>query len=170
MIQITAEVKTLESSGFKRALEALRLIAKKAPPLVKVGFPAGKVAGDLISIAYWNHEGTSRAKGDVFRRNGKTGISGPIPPRPFIQVAMYAGQGDLRAFIRAEAKAIVSGKGDIRQSLERLGMMGAQMIQDQIGSNMAPANSPMTIALKGSSATLIDTGRIRQSVTWKIDG
>ena len=169
MIQITADVKTLESSGFKRALEALRLIAKKAPPLVKVGFPAGKVAGDLISIAYWNHEGTSRAKGDVFFRNGKFGISGPIPPRPFIQVAMYAGQGEIRTFIRAEAKAIMQRKGDIRRSLERLEIMGAQLIEDQIGSNMGPVNSPMTIALKGSSATLIDTGRMRQSVTWKID-
>lgn len=169
MISVTAEFKTLESGRFRRVLEALKIVAKKAPPLVKVGFPAGKVAGDLISIAYWNHEGTSRAKGDVFFKNGKFGMSGPIPPRPFIQVAMYAGQGEIRTFIRAEAKAIMQGKGDIRRSLERIGIMGAQLIEDQIGSNMAPANSPMTIELKGSSATLIDTGRMRQSVTWKID-
>lgn len=166
MIQITATVE--QSGGLKERLAKI-LAGLKGPTKVKVGFPAGKVAGDLISIAYWNHEGTSRAKGDVFLRNGKVGISGPIPPRPFLTIAMMKGRGQVRAFVRSEAKALLNGERQVRQSLDRLGMLGVQLIQDQIGSNMGPANSPMTVELKGSSATLIDTGRMRQSVTWKVD-
>ena len=136
--------------------------------MVKVGFPKGQVAGDLITIAYWNHEGTNRQSGDVFFKNGKFGISGPIPPRPFITMAMFKARGKLRAFMRAEAKAIVNGKRNLEQSLARLGMMAQDAIQMQIGSNMDPANSPMTIELKGSSRTLVDSGRMMASVTWEI--
>jgi hypothetical protein len=35
---------------------------------------------------------------------------------------------------------------------------------------MTPPNSPVTIALKGSSKPLIDTGEMRGAVTWKVDG
>lgn len=166
MIQITT---TLEKSGDLKGRLQKILSGLKGPTKVKVGFPAGKVAGDLISIAYWNHEGTSRAKGDVFFRNGKFGISGPIPPRPFLTFAMMKGKGQIRAFVRQEAKALIKGDAQVRQSLERIGDMGARLIQAQIGSSMGPANSPMTVALKGSSATLIDTGRMLQAVTWKVD-
>lgn len=145
--------------------------ALRGPSKVKVGFPAGKVAGDLVTIAFWNHEGTNRAKGDVFFKNGKLGFSGPIPPRPFITVAMFKGRGEIKAMIRAEAKRLVfaGNAAPMRYALERIGMMGASLIQDQIGSNMGPPNSPMTVELKGSSATLIDSGRMRQSVTWVLD-
>ncbi len=37
-------------------------------------------------------------------------------------------------------------------------------IKEAIDSNIPPANSPRTIALKGSSHTLIDTGTLRSSV------
>ena len=152
------------SKTFKEILKAT-----KGPTKVKVGFPSGKAPGDLISIAYWNHEGTDRAKGDVFMRNDKVGISGPIPPRPFITVAMYKGRRQIRYFLGATAKAMLQGKADLKTGLTKLGMTGQDMIQVQIGSGMGPANSPMTIYLKGSSKTLVDNGRMFQSVTWDLD-
>lgn len=142
---------------------------KEPSPMVKVGFPAGKVSGDVVTIAYWNHEGTNRAKGDVFFRNGKVGISGPIPPRPFITIAMFKHRAQFRSFMRAQAKAIVEGKTTFAQALPKLGMMGQDAIQTTITSGVGPPNSPMTIALKGSSKTLVDQGRMLQSVTWALD-
>ena len=129
---------------------------------VKVGFPAGKAPGDLIAISVYNHEGT---------RGGASGggWGGPIPPRPFITQAFYKGRGEFKRFVRAEARGILTGRISISQSLPRLGLWGQQEIQDQIGSNMAPANSPVTVALKGSNRTLVDTGRLRASVTWALE-
>ncbi len=134
----------------------------KGEAKVKVGFPAGKVPGDIVTIAFWNHEGT---------RGGASGggWGGPIPPRPFIQQAMFKGRGELKTFLRAEAKGILTGRIGLAQALPRLGIWGQQKIQDQIGSNMAPANSPVTVALKGSNRTLTDTGRLRSSVTWALE-
>ncbi len=168
MVRISAKVQIVQKGDAAGRLKKIAA-ATKGPTKVKVGFPSGKAPGDLISIAYWNHEGTNRAKGDVFMRNGKTGISGPIPPRPFITVAMFKGRGKIKTFLRGEAKAILSGKADLKISLTRLGMTGQDMIQHQIGSGMGPANSPMTIYLKGSSGTLRDSGRMFQSVTWDFD-
>jgi len=170
MVSITTRLK-VEHKGvdLMRRLRKVKFSLTNDPKKVKVGFPAGKAPGDLISIAYWNHEGTNRAKGDVFMRNGKTGISGPIPPRPFITVAMFKGRRVIKMALYAETKALFDGKSDLKKSMTRLGMAGQDLIQVQIGSGMGPANSPMTIFLKGSSKTLVDNGRMFQSVTWDFD-
>lgn len=168
MVKISATLKVERKGDAAKHLAKLRK-ELAGPKMVKVGFPAGKVAGDLITIAFWNHEGTNRAKGDVFMRNGKVGISGPIPARPFITVAMFKGRGEVKALLRKEARAIVDGKLTMSAALPTIGMVGQDLIQVQIGSNMGPPNSGMTIALKGSSKTLVDQGRMFQSVTWAID-
>lgn len=127
--------------------------ALKGPSKVKVGLPAGKADSDIVSIAIWNHFGTSRG----------------IPPRPFITVAMYKGRGEIRMNLRKIAYNVTVNGKPMTPELQKLGVYGAGKIQDQIASNMPPANAPSTIAQKGSSRTLIDTGRMRQSITWALD-
>jgi len=169
MVSISVKVDRKGPDLAERA-KKIRAALAKGPYAVKVGFPAGAVAGDLISIAYWNHEGTNRAKGEPFKNaNGKFGISGPIPPRPFITVAMYKGRNEIRQHLIAETEALIAGRLDLKAGLERVGMLGKDLIQVQITSNMGPPNSPMTIELKGSSGTLRDSGRMRASVTYVFD-
>ena len=170
MVSITTRLK-VEHKGIDlmRRLRKIKFSLSNDPKKVKVGFPSGKAPGDLITIAYWNHEGTDRAKGDVFFKNGKFGISGPIPPRPFITMAMWKGRRVIKMALYAETKALFAGKSDLKKSMTRLAMAGQDMIQMQIGSSMGPANSPMTIQLKGSSRTLVDNGRMMGSVTWDFD-
>ena len=38
------------------------------------------------------------------------------------------------------------------------------------GDDIEPGNHPITIAIKGSSGTLRDTGRLAQSISGKIEG
>jgi hypothetical protein len=158
-IRVTVD---LERKGdIKKLLErVLRNMGQEAK--VKVGFPAGKSPSDIIAIATYNHEGT---------RGGASGggWGGPIPPRPFITQALFKGRGELKQFMRAEARNILLGRITPKQALPRLGIWGQQQIQDQIRSNMRPKNSPVTVRLKGSDKTLIDSGRMLQSVTWAIE-
>lgn len=153
-IRVTIEA---ESRGNAKAMleRILRDFAKVrgGEAKVKVGFPAGTSGSDIIAIAVYNHEGTSRG----------------IPPRPFITRALYQARGELKTFLRAEARGILTGKISVAQALPRLGIWGQGKIQQQIGSNMPPPNAPSTIRQKGSNKTLIDTGRMRQSVTWAIE-
>jgi len=125
----------------------------QGPKAVKVGFPKGKADADIVSIAIWNHFGTSRG----------------IPARPFITLAMFKSRREIRDALRKIAKNTVDTGTPIAAQLPKLGVFGAGKIQDQIAANTPPPNAPSTIRQKGSSRTLIDTGRMRQSVTWEID-
>lgn len=166
---LVVSVKTTQKGNLAKHIDKM-FKAANGPKDVKVGFPAGAAPGDVIDIAFWNHYGTSRAKGDVFFRNGKVGISGPIPARPFIAMAMWRSRGEIRASMRQAAKSIFQGKYDMRTALEKLGMLGSNKIKDTITGGAFVPNSGMTVMLKGSSAPLIDNGRMLGAVTWKVVG
>lgn len=126
--------------------------ALKGPSKVKVGLPAGEAPGDVVEYAHYNEFGTER-----------------IPERPFIRTTMREQGGKYMRGLKSEAKQILRGQTSMSGTLNRLGMVAAGDIQDTIGSNVPPPNAPSTIAQKGSSGTLIETGRMRQSMTWKVD-
>jgi hypothetical protein len=151
-VSVTVKIER-KGDDLEKRIKEIRAALAKGPLLVKVGFPAGKVPSDLISIAFWNHEGTSRG----------------IPPRPFITEAMFTGKTRIRTQLRTTVKGILAGKGDLKGGLMRVAMLGQDLIQVQIGSNMPPPNAPSTVAAKGSSRTLVDTGRMMASVTWDWD-
>jgi hypothetical protein len=139
------------------------------PNNVKVGFPAGAADGDVISRAVWNEFGT---------RGGASGggWGGPIPERPFMRNAMRDGKGKIEQAMKTAAISMVrtaaaggNGAALKRQALAKLGVLGQGLIQTEITSLSSPPNSPVTVELKGSSNPLIDSGEMRQSVTWKVD-
>lgn len=128
---------------------------------VKVGFPAGKTGGDIIEKAVYNHFGTSGG-----------GWGGPIPERPFMTSAMRDNREKYRRQMRAAAERIVTSEdpdAQMRQELERLGFAAVNDIKREIVSLSSPPNSPLTVALKGSSNPLIDSGELHNAVTWEIE-
>ena len=106
----------------------------------------------LIDVAIWNEYGTSR-----------------IPQRPFMRIA-----ADKNADKWADAAQKLSGMvadGSIGASHAKniIGVQAVGDIQEVIGSNALQANAPATIMRKGSAAPLIDTGRLRQSIKFKVE-
>lgn len=134
----------------------------RGPKQVKVGFPAGDADSDVINRAVWNEFGT---------RGGASGggWGGPIPERPFLRNAMRSNQSAYRTAMKSSAAKLLSGKADLRQTLSKLGIRAQGDVQAEITALTSPENSEVTIALKGSSKPLIDTGEMRAAVTWKID-
>ncbi|WP_414899345.1 hypothetical protein [Rhizobium cremeum] len=128
------------------------------PTIVEVGFPAGETDSDVLERAVFNNFGTER-----------------IPERPFMQNAMRANRTSYRSAMIAGAKEIVraaaAGKDPgkvMRQVLRKLGIKAQGDIQEEITSLQSPPNAPSTIAQKGSSNPLIETGELRASVTFKV--
>lgn len=152
MVQIRTKV-TLRRRGNVANHIAKIDKAVQGPKAVKVGFPKGKADADLVSIAIWNHFGTSRG----------------IPPRPFITIAMFKNRREFRAALRKIAKGAVENGTPLAVQMPKLGALGAGKIQDQIANNTPPPNAPSTVRQKGSSKTLIDTGRMQGGVTWEIE-
>lgn len=129
---------------------------------MKVGFPAGSADGDNIQKAIWNEFGT---KGGA----SGGGWGGPIPERPFMRNASRNNRAKYMEAMRKSALKLLRSETTLSSVLSKLGILAQGDIQAEITSLSSPANSPTTIALKGSSKPLIDTGAMRGSVTWKVD-
>ncbi len=140
----------------------LTALGLDGPSQVKVGFPKSKALGSNIEKAVFNEFGT---------RGGASGggWGGPIPERPFMRNAMRDNRNKYRNALRQSARAILLSETSMKAVLGKLGALAQGDIQGEITSLRTPPNSPVTIALKGSSNPLIDTGAMRQAVTWIVE-
>ena len=96
-----------------------------------------------------------------------------IPPRPVLEPAL--GQKEVKKSMsgcmrQALFEAVVKGSIDgAENELEKAGMIGRDACKKYItdGTHLAP-NAPSTIAKKGSSTPLIDTGALLNSITYEV--
>lgn len=156
---VTASIKRVTHWALGKAVKHLAT----GPKRVKVGFPKGEADGGNIAKAVWNEFGT---------RGGASGggWGGPIPERPFMRNALRANRGKYQDAMRSSAVKILRGSTSLTVVMSKLGIVAQGDIQAEITSLSSPPNSPVTIALKGSSNPLIDTGEMRGAVTYKVDG
>lgn len=136
----------------KKYLEELEKLKKK--PYVKVGFPAPSFSkpreDDALTVgevAVYNEFGTET-----------------IPERSFIRTTFDEKKYQIQDFIDQVVGEISDGKYTTEQGLERIGLYGAKLIVEKIRTSVPPPNAPSTIARKGSSNTLVDTGQMVQTL------
>lgn len=89
---------------------------------------------------------------------------GNMPERSFIR----AGTDEARPQIGRLSEHLVKGEADAVTAANQLGAFAAAKIQAKIVAGPFVPNSEATVAKKGSSRPLIDTGQMRQSVTWAV--
>ena len=113
--------------------------------------------------------GLSNAQLMYIHENGSPANN--IPARPVLQMGIadeeasgriqdYLGEGSRRAL-----------KGDIagaQQAWEKAGMVGVNSVLGKFTDGSLAPNAPATIARKGSDTPLIDTGALRQSITYVV--
>ncbi len=100
------------------------------------------------------------------------GASGAgIPERSFVRATFDA---RVRAWTRLLGKVAQKIYDTSPTSPDRLlGIVGEKVRSDivnMINQGIPPALKPATIARKGSSKPLIDTGQLKGSITWRIAG
>ena len=131
---------------------------------VRVGFQddgtmASKREGDsvtdaevsLLDVAMWNELGTANS-----------------PSRPFLRNSVDDNASKISAFCRAQLKRIAQGSADAQDILKKIGVMQKGLVQEKIANGSFEANAPSTVKKKGSDKPLIDTGRMRQSVSYVV--
>ena len=127
--------------------------------VAKVGFPHEKnpihqEARVKVAELAFIHEYGSQAQG--------------IPSRPFMRLTGKREKAKVKLLLRSVTKLILRGALTKRQAMGRVGIFYAAEMQETIahhGRVVLQANSPATIARKGSSAPLIDTGTMKNSIT-----
>ena len=96
------------------------------------------------------------------------GVTGPhtvnIPARPWLNPGVNAGNEE---YLKIIERALDNGE-TLNTALERVGVVAVGMVQKYMTELKTPPNAPSTIKAKGSSNPLIDSGALRQSVTFKV--
>jgi hypothetical protein len=94
-----------------------------------------------------------------------------IPERSFIRRTFNEseGQAELKAIYSKIARAVIAGKLTAEQAIQLLGMKMQSMVRNRILVDMIPPpNRPSTVARKGSSRPLVDTGQLVGALTYEV--
>lgn len=138
-----------QGSGLKKLIAGIDL--SKGVKGYKVGWPASATYPDgqeVAAVALWNEFGVPENN---------------LPERPFFRQANKKFSGQAAKLIRKFAE---NGKITKRGN-EKLAQRHVSMVKMQIRDLKEPPNTPETIAAKGSSNPLIDTGLMRRTVDYE---
>ncbi len=91
-----------------------------------------------------------------------------VPKRPFIAPAIEKNGRKYFAFISKELTPIFRRRRTINAAWEKVGTMAVADIQQYMVTARFTPLAPITIKRKGSSKPLIDTGQMRQSITYRV--
>lgn len=132
---------------YQRELEAARVTE------VVVGIHQGDIADgqQIADYAAKNEYGTSK-----------------IPERSFMRSSFDENVDVISRELSGRYGQMVEGRITTRVALGLVGLKVQDLIKQKIDSSVRPANSAATIAMKGSSHTLINTGAMKNSVHYVI--
>lgn len=91
-----------------------------------------------------------------------------VPERSFIRRTFTAKESEVTAMITRLLGAVVNKGMSASRALELLGAFAAAEVKKTITEGVSPPNAPSTVAKKGSSRPLIDTGRLLGSIQYKV--
>ena len=91
-----------------------------------------------------------------------------IPERSFIRAGFEYAREDLEKLVDKALPLVLTLKLQPNEFYKLLGEMAVGRIHKYIQDLSSPPNSAMTIKRKKSSHPLIDTGRLTQSITYKV--
>lgn len=154
MISVSATVQDKKPNFFKKILERAKGFTEKG---VAVGFPAGRLNAphydnkqSIIDVAIKNNYGLG------------------VPQRDFMTPSSKKWMKFFTESLDKVKDGINKGSIDPEKFLALMGQKGSDIISQEIIDLDTPPNSPVTIALKGSSNPLVDTGDMARSTTWQI--
>ena len=137
----------------EKALKELERIGKvfgKGPNGVKVGLPQGSndyPDGTSVTMVGTVHEfGSSR-----------------VPERSFLRSTVIEKKRDYKTLFRKLSYKIIKGDMDTKQALGIVGLAVQTDVQDKI----TDIDSPPLVYREGNP--LVDTGHLRQSITYEVD-
>jgi hypothetical protein len=91
-----------------------------------------------------------------------------IPQRSFIRGWYDERQAFIADTLRTQLQAVIAGKRPIEQAAERIALAFEGDVKRRIAQNIPPPLAPATIARKGSSVALIDTGQLRNAIRGQV--
>ena len=111
------------------------------------------------------NEGVSIAEYAAFNEFGTR----TIPERPFMRKTFDDNLANYNKLIERLFKGMLGGKLDAKMAFSILGQQTEDDMKNTIMTGNFAPNSDYTIAKKGSSRPLIDTGTMRNSIRYEVE-
>ena len=92
-----------------------------------------------------------------------------IPERSFIRMPIQDNKKELQELQRKLLRDTILGSKSIGESLAIIGEKAQSDMIAAINAGIEPELDPATIAAKGSSTPLIDSGQLKQSIRYKVE-
>jgi len=105
---------------------------------------------------------------DIAFKNNFGSFKDKIPARPFGSTLIPRYQEKIRKAFKKEILAYLEKKQDLESMYNRLGLLVSGYMKDNLTNGQWAPNSKLTVFLKGSSKPLIDTGQMRQAITYVV--
>lgn len=154
----------MNPQDFKKMTDSYLASMEKAKrSAVKVGLPLEKVGSKIygpgitiIMVGAWHEYG--------FGNN---------PVRSFLRVPFNKKADEMNKFIANQFKKVCFDGLDVDKALNLIGVKATNISKDAFQTSgwgeWAP-NTTETVRRKGSSKPLIDTGTLRNAITWQVTG
>jgi len=150
------------------AQNQLKAMERAKNAVVKVGLPEGETAtskayksdGDktaptVLEVGIWHEYGTQF-----------------VPMRSFIRAPFIEKQAEMKKIIDGQFRLVLEKGLDVEIALGRVGVAGVNFSREAFktqGFGEWPDIKASTKKAKGSSGILIDTGLLRNSITWVVE-
>jgi phage gpG-like protein len=151
-----------------RIPDLVRQLEYLATHHVEIGIFSGATredGSDMLEIAYTHEFG---GKSTVDTDEGPVQIW--VPERSYLRAWFDQNTTALQDTAERLLGQVLDGKITGHAALDAIGGYAATHIQQFMVDLKHPPNAPITIARKGSSNPLIDTGQLMNSVTWRVVG
>lgn len=162
MLYVSATTTQKKPNAFKKLMDSVRGMTEKG---VVAGFPKGVLNTPHYETDKQGVQGPSII--DVAISNNY-GIN--VPRRDFMTPSSKKWMKFFSESLNQVRRELLSNKINPDKFLKAMGQKGSDIISQEIIALDTPPNSPYTIAKKGSSNPLVDTGDMARSTTWQIRG
>ena len=135
-----------------RVFEVLQTLEALATTHLEVGI-FGDTDGEVVIYAAANEFGA---------------FNGRIRERSFLRAGFDQYHQEINDTADKLIDQVMSGTLNVDAYYQIIGNFLVGKIQEFMTNLKLPANAPSTVARKGSSNPLIDTGRMRDSITWRV--
>ena len=149
----------------KRWRKVRAAVARLGTKIVQVGIVGASADEDEDGITLGRLAGVHEY-GAAIRMPGGTILL--IPERSFIRASIKENERAYSDVVRGFAKRVLDGSMSEERALGLLGVRAVADMQRRISRGIDPPNAQSTIDRKGSSKPLIDTGRLRQGLSWLV--
>lgn len=143
--------------GYKALMARIRKATKAKTVKVGVlsgegGAPSGDGTKSVLDVATFHEFGI-----------------GSNPERSFVRAWADEFKSDHQAVERKMAESVVRGDNTIESALEKMGLLLSASMQANIRSGVGPELAASTVARKGSSKQLIDTGQLVSAISHEVE-